>query len=174
MLYVPPIRDYKPFYIQSGTAQTATDIKDTYSVVVKTHDYPSFRKPKEPYKNNWFDEHGDDEYLAEMYYEAFTFKAECVMFASGSGARADLAAGVRAFQNALAGEFSIYDDWTGFGFNGVRLSQFQMPSEGNFSVFRVKSGSTTTEYTRLIFTVEFKVNDPVTRMVYSNGAIVEA
>ena len=173
MLYVPPIRDYKPFYIQSGTAQTATDIKDTYSVVVKTHDYPSFRKPKEPYKNNWFDEHGDDEYLAQMYYEAFTFKAECVMFASGSGARADLAAGVRAFQNALAGEFSIYDDWTGFGFKGVRLSQFQMPSDGNFSAFRVKAGSTTTEYTRVIFTVELKVNDPVTRMVYSNGAIVQ-
>lgn len=175
MLYVPPIRDYKPFYIQSGTAQTATDIKDTYSVVVKTHDYPSFRKPKEPYKNNWFDEHGDDEYLAQMYYEAFTFKAECVMFASGSGARADLAAGVRAFQNALAGEFSIYDDWTGFGFKGVRLSQFQMPSEGNFSVFRVRPGGSQNddEYTRLIFTVEFKVNDPVTRMVYSNGAIVQ-
>ena len=48
MLYVPPIRDYKPFYIQVGTAQTATDIKDTYKVVVKTHDYPSYRKPKEP------------------------------------------------------------------------------------------------------------------------------
>lgn len=174
MLYVPPIRDYKPFYIQSGTASTATDIKTAYSVVVKTHNYPSFRKPKDPYKNNWFDEHGDDEYLAQMYYEAFTFKAECVMFASGSAARADMAAGIRAFQDALSGEFSIYDEWTGFGFRSVRLSQFQMPSDGDFSVFNVKAGSTTTEYTRLIFTVEFKVNDPVTRMVLSNGSIVQA
>lgn len=174
MLYVPPIRDYKPFYIQVGTAQSATDIKEAYSVVIKTHDYPSYRKPKEPYKNNWYDEHGDEEYLAQMYYEAFTFKAECVMFALGPNAREDLVAGLIAFQNALSGEFSIYDDWTGFGFKGARLSQFQMPSEGNFSAFRAKSGSTTTEYTRLIFTVEFKVNDPVTRMVYSNGAIVEA
>lgn len=174
MLYIPPIRDYKPFYIQSGAASTATDIKDTYKVVVKTHDYPAYRKPKEPYKNNWFDENGDDEYLAQMYYEAFTFKAECVMFASGNTARDDLAAGIRAFQDGLAGEFSTYDAWTGFGFRGVRLSQFQMPSDGNFSAFHVKAGSTTTEYTRVIFSVEFKVNDPMTRMVLTNGAIVQA
>lgn len=175
MLYVPPIRDYKPFYIQSGTAQTATDIKDTYSVVVKTHDYPSFRKPKEPYKNNWFDEHGDDEYLAQMFYEAFTFKAECVMLASGATARADLSAGIRAFQDALAGEFKVYDSWTGFGFQKVRLSQFPMPSDGNFDVFYIKNPTTRvrTEYARVIFTVEFKVNDPVTRMVLSGGAIVQ-
>lgn len=173
MLYVPPIRDYKPFYIQSGTASTATDIKTAYSVVIKTHDYPSYRKPKEPYKNNWFDENGDDEYLAQMYYEAFTFKAECVMLASGSGARDDLNAGVRAFENALSGEFKVYDSWTGYGFQKVRLSQFPMPSDGNFDVFKVRAGGTVTEYARLIFTVEFKVNDPVTRMVLSGGAIVQ-
>lgn len=174
MLYVPPIRDYKPFYIQSGTASVATDILSAYKVVIKTHGYPSYRKPKEPYKNDWFDEHGDDEYLAQMFYEAFTFNAECALFASGANARAALAAGVLAFQNALAGEFSVYDDWTKFGFRGVRLSQFQMPSDGDFSVFTVRAGNTTTEYTRVIFSVEFKVNDPVTRMVLSNGAIVQA
>ena len=174
MLYVPPIRDYKPFYIQSGSASVATDIKEAYKVVVKTHDYPSYRKPKEPYKNDWKDENGDDEYLAQMYYDAFTFKAECVMFASGATARADLKAGVLAFQTAIHGEFSTYDSWTGFGFRSVRLSQFQMPSNGDFDVFRVKSGDTVTEYTRLIFTVEFKVNDPVTQMVLSGNAIVQA
>ena len=173
MLYVPPIRDYKPFYIQVGTAQTATDIKDTYKVVVKTHDYPSYRKPKEPYKNDWKDENGDDEYTAEMYYESFTFKAECVMLASGATARADLKAGIRAFQEALTGEFKVFDSWTGFGFQKVRLSQFPMPSDGNFDVFRTRMGSTTTEYARVIFTVEFKVNDPITPMVLSGGAIVQ-
>lgn len=174
MLYVPPIRDYKPFYIQSGTAITVTDILSAYKVVIKTHDYPNYRKPKEPYKNNWFDEHGDDEYIAQMYYEAFTFKAECAMFASGQSARADLADGIRAFQDALSGEFKTYDDWTKFGFQRVRLSQFQMPSEGNFSAFTVRAGSTTTEYTRVIFSVEFKVNDPVTKMKLQNNAIVTA
>ena len=174
MLYVPPIRDYKPFYIQVGTAQTATDIKDTYKVVVKTHDYPSYRKPKEPYKNDWKDEHGDDEYLAQMFYEAFTFKAECVMLASGSTARADLKAGVLAFQNALSGEFKVYDSWTGFGFQHVRLSQFPIPTDGNYDVFETRIGNTIQEYARVIFTVEFKVNDPVTQMKLQNNNIVTA
>lgn len=174
MLYVPPIRDYKPFYIQVGTAQTATDIKDTYKVVVKTHDYPSYRKPKEPYKNDWKDEHGDDEYVAQMFYEAFTFKAECVMLASGSTARADLKAGVLAFQNALSGEFKVYDSWTGFGFQHVRLSQFPIPTDGNYDVFEARIGNTIQEYARVIFTVEFKVNDPVTQMKLQNNNIVTA
>ena len=174
MLYITPIRDYKPFYIQLGTASPATDIKTAYSVVIKTHDYPSYRKPKEPYKNDWKDENGDDEYTAEMYYEAFTFKAECVMLASGATARADLKAGIRAFQKALEGEFKVFDSWTGFGFQKVRVSQFPMPSDGNFDVFLTRMGSTVTEYARVIFTVEFKVNDPVTDMIMENGAIVPA
>ena len=48
-----------------------------------------------------------------------------------------------------------------------------MPSDGNFDVFRTRMGSTTTEYARVIFTVEFKVNDPITPMVLSGGAIVQ-
>ena len=66
----------------------------------------------------------------------------------------------------------MFDSWTGFGFQKVRLSQFPMPSDGNFDVFRTRMGSTTTEYARVIFTVEFKVNDPVTQMILDNGAIV--
>lgn len=170
MLYVPPIRDYKPFYIQVGTAQTATDIKDTYSVVVKTHDYPSFRKPKEPYKNDWKDENGDDEYTAQMFFQAFTFKAECVMFAKGSSedaAIADLKEGITDFMDFLSGgEFSTYDGWTGFGFQHVRLGAFNMPSNGDYDTLDGKS--------RVIFTVEFKVNDPMTMMTLDDGEIVTA
>ena len=176
MLYVPPIRDYQPFYIQSSTASSATNILNTFKVVIKTHEYPSYRKPKEPYRNDWKDEHGDDEYLAQMFYESFTFKAECVMLASGSTARADLKAGVLAFQNALAGEFKVYDSWTGFGFQHVRLSQFPMPSEGNYDAFYITNPTTRvrTEYARVMFTVEFKVNDPVTQMKLQNNKIVTA
>lgn len=166
MLYVPPIRDYQPFYIQLSGSQTATDIKTAYSVIVKTHDYPSYRKPKEPYKNDWKDENGDDEYVAQMYYEAFTFRAECVMFAKGETARADLTASVRAFMDALVGEFKTFDAWTGFGFQKVRLSEFRMPSDGDFDEMDGMA--------RVIFAVDFKVNDPVTKMKLQNGAIVTA
>jgi len=171
MLYVPPIRgEYHPFYIQFSGADSAVDIMSTYSVIIKTHDYPSFRKPKEPYKNDWKDENGDDEYTAQMFYEAFTFKAECVMFAKSddeSTAIGDLADGVRAFMDALSeGEFKTYDGWTGFGFQKVRLSEFSIPGEGDYDTMDGMS--------RVIFNVTFKVNDPITKMKLQNGAIVTA
>lgn len=171
MLYVPPIRgEYHPFYIQLSGSNSAVDIKSTYSVIIKTHDYPSFRKPKDPYNNDWYDENGDDEYTAQMYFQAFTFKAQCVMFAKGQtedAAIADLKSGVYAFMDALSGgEFKTYDGWTGFGFQKVRLSEFRMPGEGDYDTMDGMS--------RVIFTVEFKVNDPVTKMKLQNGAIVTA
>lgn len=168
MLYVPPISDYKSFYIQFATGN-AIDIKNTYSVVVKTHDYPSEMKVKEPYKNQWKDEHGDDEYIgaAGLYAEAFTFRMECVMFANGNTARADLEAGVTAFEQALrsGGLFKTYDAWTEYGFKDVRLSEFPKVGEKDFYKW--------TDGVRVIFSVVLKVNDPITHMVLSNNQIVE-
>lgn len=171
MLYVPPIRgEYHPFYVQLSGSNSATDVKTAYSVIIKTHDYPSFRKPKDPYKNDWKDENGDDEYTAQMFYQAFTFKAECVMFAKGlteDAAIADLKTGMLAFMDALSSaEFKTYDGWTGFGFQKVRLSEFRMPGSGDYDTMDGMS--------RVIFTVEFKVNDPITKMKLQNGAIVTA
>ena len=171
MLYVPPISDYKPFYIQFATGE-AKNIMTDYSVVIKAHDYPSAFKAKEPYKNQWKDEHGDEEYIAStgLYMEAFTFKLECAMFARNTteaGAIADLKTGMRAFQNALKGGFfKTYDEWTGFGFQNVRLVEFPTPSESSYSSWK--------EATRIIFSVTLKVNDPVTLMKMQNGSIVSA
>ena len=170
MLYVPPISDYRPFYIQFDGGN-AIDIKDTFKVIVKTHDYPMSMKVKDPYKNQWYDEHGDDEYIGQdgLFVEAFTFKMECVMFAKAGStdvAIEELRAGISAFQRKLlSGSFKTYDSWTGFGFRSVRLSEFPMPGTGAYDV---KSGMT-----RVIFTVTLKVNDPVTHMTLSNGKIVE-
>ena len=171
MLYVPPIRgEYHPFYVQLNGASSAVDVKSTYYVIIKTHDYPSFRKPKEPYKNDWKDENGDDEYTDQMFFEAFSFKAECVMFARNTTedeAIADLKNGMLSFMNALSnGEFKTYDGWTGFGFQKVRLGSFNMPSSDDYDTLNGMS--------RLIFTVEFKVNDPMTMMTLDDGEIVTA
>lgn len=167
MLVVPPISDYKPFYIQTQNGESAIDIKEVYSVIIKAHDYPLTRTVKTPYNNAWFDEHGDDEYLGPVYFEAFTFRAECVMLArdsAGGTAEADLVSGVRAFENFLCttGPLRIFDSWTGFGFRDVRLVSV---TEGKFDRWDNR--------TRVIFTVEFKVNDPATRMVLYNGSIVD-
>lgn len=183
MLYVPPISDYKPFYIQfaSGNAQ---DILTQYSVVVKAHDYPISYKVKEPYKNQWKDQNGDDEYIPStgLKVEAFTFKLECAMFAkptpAGQGIAAQtaneaLSAGVLAFKDALvSGAFKTYDAYTAFGFKEVRLQEFQMPAQDAYVVWDSRNGSSMDHTARVIFTVILKVNDP-TNMVLSGSNIVE-
>lgn len=181
MLYVPPISDYKPFYIQFASGD-AKDIKTVYSVVIKAHDYPSAFKVKEPYKNQWHDEHGDDEYISAsgLYVDAFTFKLECAMFSRNTTealAIQDLQAGLSAFRTALLqGHFKTYDAWTGFGFQKVRLQEFPNVDPSNYSVWESYSGSVNSGSirgcTRLIFPVTLKVNDPVTHMVLSGTNIV--
>lgn len=167
-LTVPHITDYKPFYIQR-TDENAVDLKDALSVVVKSHNYPMALTPKNVYANTWLDAHGDEEYIGTsgLYFQAFTFKLECVMFAYSSiseqQAIVDLRNGVRAFRSFLSqGFFKTYDVWTGFGFQNVRLSGFSMPSDDDYQVWNSMA--------RIIFEVELKVNDPVTRMVLTESS----
>lgn len=170
MMYVPPISDYKPFYVEYGDGGVV-NILDSYQAVVKTHDYPMALKAKEPYKNQWKDEHGDEEYIGPtgLYFEAFTFTLECVMFAqaaSEGAAITDLNGAVRSFRTFLSqGLFKVYDTWTGFGFKDVRLVEFPMPGAGDYDSWE--------GMTRIIFRVVLKVNDPATHLMLSNGHIVE-
>ena len=172
MLTIPNITDYRPFYIQFQTGY-AQNILDAYKVVVQVHDYPSALKVKEPYKNNWKDRHGDEEYIAPdgLKFEAFTIKVQCAMFsraASTDTAISELKAGMRAFQMALSkGFMKIYDAYTGYGFKDVRLQEFPQPNEDAYQVW---NGST-----RLLFSFTLKIHDPVTSMKYNpaNNFIVE-
>lgn len=168
-IYIPPISDYAPFYIQRDTDATAVNIQTAYGITVMVHEYPSKRKVKQPYKNDWKDQHGDDEYTDHLFYEAFTITAKCVIFTleqDSDTARAELKKQVRNFQNAIAqGEFRIYDDWTKFGFQKVRIDEFREITQGSFSAWNNRC--------RLIFDVVLKINDPVTNMVLSEGQIVE-
>ena len=172
MLIVPNISDYRPFYIQFQTG-FAQNILETFKVVVQVRDYPSALKVKEPYKNQWKDQHGDEEYIAPdgLKFESFTLKVQCAMFARAAStdtAIADIKSGIRAFQMALSkGFMKIYDAYTGFGFKDVRLQEFPQPTEDAYEVW---NGST-----RLLFSFTLKVNDPVTSMKYSpaNNFIVE-
>ena len=169
MLYVPPISDYKPFYIQYADGPLI-DLLNTYKVVIKTHDYPMALKAKEPYKNQWKDEHGDEEYIGSdgLYFEAFNFTMECAMFARSNNeasAITDLNAGIRAFRTFLShGLFKTFDSWTGFGFKDVRLVEFPMPEESNYQSWE--------DGTRIIFKLVLKVNDPVSHMIVLGNNIV--
>lgn len=171
MPYYPNIPGYAPFFVQTEGDASAVNILTQYGVVVRTHDYPMQRSIKEPYKNDWHDEHGDDEYLGGgLFLEAFTFKAECVMLldaADSETARETLKNQIRAVQDYLcSGVLKVYDSWTRFGFRNVRVSSFPMPGPEDFSSVRNNA--------RVLFTIEFKVNDPKTEMKMANGKIVEA
>ena len=168
-IYIPPIGDYAPFYIQRSTDSAAVNIQTAYGVTVLSPEYPAKRKVKEPYKNDWKDQHGDDEYTDYLFYEAFTLTFKCAIFtleADTDTARAELKAQMRNFQNAIAqGEFKIYDAWTKYGFQKVRISEFREISQGDFSAWNNRC--------RLVFTMVLKVNDPITNMVLQNNQIVE-
>lgn len=167
---IPNISNYAPFYIQRTGDAGAINIQTTYGITVMVHEYPLMRKVKEPYKNDWKDRNGDDEWNTVLKYEAFNLTLKCVIFtlnATAATARAEMKTAVRNFQNAIMnGEFKIWDDWTKFGFQKVRVEEFPSISEEDFDELD--------GHCRLIFDVVLKVNDPITDMVLSNGSIVTA
>ena len=169
-IYLPNIQGYEPFYIQRATDEAAVNIRSAFGITIKTHEYPSKRKTKEPYKNDWKDRDGDDEWNDVLQYEAITLEIQCVMFtrtANSSSSRQELKTAVMAFENAIRnGEFKIYDSWTKFGFQKVRVDEFPRISEGAFDEMD--------GHCRLIFSVILKVNDPTTEMTLANNQIVEA
>lgn len=166
MAYIPDILDYKPFYIQTNADASAVDTT-IWGMVAKSNPYPILPQPKEVYKNEWLDENGDDEYNAQMYYKSIEFSVDFFIkcFADGgTSAEAVMASQINAFFDKIKeGEFKVYDSFAGLGWRGVRYAGYE---EGEF-----KKGA---NWARLIFTITFKVNDPITRMKLSNDSIVIA
>jgi len=163
MRYYPHIPDYKPFYIYTDELGISVNLLTTNPyVIVKSPDYPSIYKAKEPYKNSWRDEHGDEEYIGDngLYFEAFTLNFECAMMAiktSSSDTEAAMIANIKSRMDPLYSilrepSLKIHDTYTGYGFGDVRLVEIQRPSSGNYIV----RGDAVV----LIFNIVLKVNDP--------------
>lgn len=158
-----PIVGYKRFLIQYGENAVATDTKEAWGMVAKTNPYPLLPTPKDPYKNDWKDEDGDDEYTTQMHYQGFEIEVEFYMKAMGQTPAADLHLAAWSFFEAVRhGTFRIYDEYTALGFQRVRYAG----SDFGDSVFKERRGTATA-----MFKVKFKVNDPVTRMTMVNGVI---
>ena len=167
MVYVPDILNYQPFYIQTDADDVAIDTI-TWGMVAKTNPFPALPKPKEPYKNEWLDENGDDEYNAQMYYEAFEFSVQFYIKTIGKDAEKELLNQIDLFFDKIKnGEFKIYDSHTGLGRQKVRYAGFD-PEEYK------RRYLATSDWARAIFTITFKVNDPITRVTLSDKKLVEA
>jgi hypothetical protein len=167
MAYIPDIVDYKPFYIQKGEEGNAIDTTN-WGLVAKGNPFPLLPTPKEPHKHSWLDENGDEEYTKEMYYEAFEFDVEFYIKTVGQDSESTLRTQMDSFfEFVKSGNLMIYDSYTGLGRKDVRYAGYK---EGSFK--RNMSGSNL--WSRAIFTVTFKVNDPITRVVLSGNKLIEA
>lgn len=157
----PAIHNYKPFYI-AGNSDSST-VKDTladFGLIAKTNPYPALPKPKEPYKNDWHDGHGDDEEIGDsLYMESFEFKVEYYVRAIGSTAVTDVRGAIDSFFAFIKSNFvRYYDSFTGIGYKDVRYAGYEE------QMFHVTTNGDGNNVARCVFTVTFKVNDPVTRM----------
>lgn len=167
MVYIPDIVNYQPFYIQTDADNSAIDTTE-WGLVAKTNPFPALPTPKEPYKNEWLDEDGDDEYNEMMFYESFEFDVQFYVKTIGENAEARLLSQIDSFFDKIKrGEFKIYDSHTGVGRQKVRYAGFNSDEYKR----RYKASS---DWARAIFTITFKVNDPLTRVTLRNGQLVEA
>ena len=163
MAYIPDIIDYRPFYIQTDADEFAIDTT-AFGMVAKSTPYPVLPTPKEPYKNTWLDENGDDEYNAQMYYESFEFEVSFYVKTLGSNAEKTMISQIESFFSKIRnGEFKVYDSHTGLGRQKAR-----------YAGYTEESKKVTSSWARSIFTIKFKVNDPITRITLSDGKLVEA
>ncbi len=163
MPYVPTISNYKPFYIQTAADATAWDTT-TYGLVAQTQPFPDNYEVKDPYKNDWFDENGDDEYVAAMRRKAFEItvkfyvKTYPATGSSPASAIQVLNSQVASFRGKLIpGEFKIWDSWQSKGFQKVRFVKDE-----------VEMREVEDDYAWVIIAVTFKVNDPSTAVTYNS------
>jgi hypothetical protein len=166
MIYIPDIVNYQPFYIQTDADAAAIDTTQ-WGLVAKANPFPAIPNPKQPYKSEWLDADGDDEYTGKMYYEAFEFDVTFYIKTIGDNAGKELIEQMQSFFDKIkSGEFKIYDSYTGLGRRKVRYAGF---NEEEYKR-RYISGN---GWARAIFSITFKVNDPITRVVLKNGTLKE-
>ena len=166
MAYIPDIIDYKPFYIQTDVEEGAVDTT-AWGMIARANPFPILPTPKEVYKNEWLDEDGDDEYNEQMYYESFEFDVQFHIITVGDTAVADLISQVESFFfKVCRGEFMVYDSYTQIGRRKVRYAG------GNGENFKERIRRNASKASCDI-TITFKVNDPVTGVMLSDGKLIE-
>lgn len=109
--------------------------------------------PKNITSQSWYDENGDDEYIPDtIYYEP----VEATLNFVYKGMVADAKAQIMAFVNYLrGGYFQFYDTYYKVGRQQVRVKDFSSDAQ-------LKYIDNSKELCFATFSVEVKINDPVT------------
>lgn len=162
--------NWQNFYLQKmGDSEPVCESVSEWGIFCKEIPFALAGSVKEPAKNDWYDEHGDDEFIPSegLKMKAYDMEVEfgCKVIASGSrdASRFDVTvesvrANVAAFLEylRLSGMMNMYSSYTGIGRQNVRLDSYD---EGDF----IDDGGVT----MLVFKIKFKVNDPVTQITLS-------
>lgn len=113
---------------------------------------------KEPYKNDWPDEDGDEEWTSEPHYEAYEWE---LTLAARSVWLNLTTAEIRNFVSWLtAGEFMIWSEHGNIGRQHVRYAGYS--DDASMLKRRILLGGVDRDEWVVTFKVRLKVNDPVT------------
>lgn len=147
---------YEKVYIQK--TRTGSPVKETiadFDIYCADMPFKLLVEAKEPSKRDWFDEHGDDEYIPDggLKLKAYTMDVKfcCKGDKNSSNEK------INKFLKYLTGldgtgvELKMYCTWTKIGRKGIRFDKLNDKAE----LVRDNDGDV------LVFTITFKVNDPV-------------
>lgn len=148
---------YEKVYIQKiGTGSPVKETIADFDIYCADMPFKLFVEAKAPSKRDWYDEHGDDEYIPNggLKLKAYTMD---VRFCC-KGDKYSSNEKIKKFINYLTGldgsgaEMKMYCTWTKIGRKGIRFDKLNDKAE----LLRDEDGDT------LVFTITFKVNDPIT------------
>ena len=148
-------------YIQkTKSGATVKDTVTNFDIYCMEIPFVIMNEAKDLASNDWFDEHGNDEYIpSALKMKAYEMD---VKFAC-KGAWKTCNAKINAFVRYLTGadgsgaEMKMYSTYTQIGRQGIRFVSLNDDAE----LVRDKNGDI------LMFTVTFRVNDPVTDITLS-------
>lgn len=131
---------------------------DTFSGIVLTEfDLPIGGEVKEPFKNDWYDEHGDDEYVPQTAYLK-SFEFELGLHYQYTGKRLSTAVIDAMVSWMCAGEFVIFIEGYEWGKSGVRfVTSADAP---DIHRYRTAVGTSTNWTWDIDFKIKLKVNKP--------------
>lgn len=114
---------------------------------------PVARKAKNITSQSWYDEHGDDEFIPNaLYYEPVEATLDFVFKGSVSEAKTQIVSFINYLRGGL---FKFYDEFYQVGRQNVRVISF--PDNTQFKYDDITKGTGVAT-----FSIEIKINDPVT------------
>lgn len=142
---------YRYFIKKESKGSPVKETGEDFDIFEMESSFYGGNEAKDVPKRTWYDEHGDDEFVPDTLM--MQAKEHSVKFGY-KGDKFSANAAIKSFINYLStgGKMKIYDEYNQIGRQHVRFKSLNDSAE----LFRDDDGDI------LVFTVNFKVNDPVT------------